>query len=74
MRLAGCALSSAVKYRTPLYDLRVDNQGMMPFFDINLICLMKFYSGTIKSSIVKKDSFLYFKHIILMHAQWFKIL
>ncbi|XP_054271396.1 protein MEMO1 [Macrosteles quadrilineatus] len=26
VRLAGCALSSAVKYRTPLYDLRIDTQ------------------------------------------------
>ncbi|XP_075226694.1 protein MEMO1-like [Lycorma delicatula] len=26
VRLAGCALSSATKYRTPLYDLRIDTQ------------------------------------------------
>lgn len=57
MRLAGCALSSAVKYRTPLYDLRVDNQGMMPFFDINLIRLMEFYNINFKSNVVKRDSF-----------------
>lgn len=27
VRLSGCALSSAEKYRTPLYDLHIDLQG-----------------------------------------------
>ncbi|MPD04679.1 Protein MEMO1 [Portunus trituberculatus] len=27
VRLSGCALSSLTKYRTPLYDLTVDQQG-----------------------------------------------
>lgn len=27
VRLSGCALSSAQKYRTPLYDLLIDTQG-----------------------------------------------
>lgn len=31
VRLAGCALSSATKYRTPLYDLRIDTQDSRSF-------------------------------------------
>jgi len=27
VRLGGCALSTAIKYCTPLYDLRIDTQG-----------------------------------------------
>lgn len=33
VRLSGCALSSAQKYKTPIYDLHVDSQGNI--FDSN---------------------------------------
>lgn len=29
VRLRGCALSVAKKYRTPLYDLKIDTQSML---------------------------------------------
>lgn len=29
VRLPGCALSSASIYRTPLYDLHIDQQGIV---------------------------------------------
>lgn len=41
VRLSGCALSSAQKYRTPLYDLLIDTQGIGTFAGVErrFICV-----------------------------------
>lgn len=41
VRLSGCALSSAQKYKTPIYDLHVDGQGMCTNM-VWIVCGSKF--------------------------------
>lgn len=79
MRLRGCALSVAKKYRTPLYDLKIDAQSMSIANTRCIACFIDFiyYLYLVNSELEKTGQFSWMdmktdedEHSIEMHLPY----
>lgn len=48
VRLSGCALSTAQRYKTPLYDLHIDTQGKIPMCVHSVLLIVFVVNGDLE--------------------------